>query len=69
MMLWPIKCDFDTHVKDNEIIQNNFLIINISSHLRKGHISVNNLETRKQHEKTQTQNDLVVKFPEVDLLQ
>lgn len=53
-MSWPIKCDFDTHIKDNEMIQNNIVIVNISSHLQKGHININNLETRKQHEKTQT---------------
>lgn len=39
IILWPLRYDFDVHIKDNELIPNIILILNISAHLWKGHIN------------------------------
>ena len=41
----------DSQLSAVELTQNILLILNISSHLRKGHINTSNPKTGKQHEK------------------
>lgn len=54
IILWPLRCDFDVRIKDNELTHNIILILSISAHLRKGHVNKRALKpennTRNGHQ-------------------